>query len=125
MPESFTQLIAANKINFRPATAEDLDPWGKAVVLMFLMQHRMNFQIGDVKVGNDYCLKVDDPYLQYLDIYPDSMEFEWFTGGHQVDLTPHEVSLYLIKKEFGMKGTRVEMAPGIELWSFKPDEERN
>lgn len=94
----FEQLIAEGKIEFHDATTDALTDWGYAIVGSFLTRHNIGWKLGNVKVGEAYCLKIDDPYLQYLDILEDTEQFMWCTDDHHDSVHPDDASAYLIHK---------------------------
>lgn len=95
----FEELIAAGKIKFKPATPDDLEPWGKSLVLAFLARPQIQFKLGDQKVGNSYCLKLQDKFLQYLDIHPDTKQFLWCIDNHHDSIKPDHAGIYLAERE--------------------------
>lgn len=103
--EQFEELIAGGKIKFAPADASALTPWGRVVVNLYLGKAGIGWQLGDTKVGRSYCLKVDDHYLQYLDILEETQEFLWCTDDHHNSIHPDAASAYLIMKT--LPGVRV------------------
>lgn len=96
----YEELIATGKMSFRPLTDDDYIGLGAKMLIIidaFLVQHGIKFQVGDHRIGNSMCLKLDDDYLQYLDIYQQG--FMWSTDNHHEGVHPSVASAYLISME--------------------------
>jgi hypothetical protein len=78
--DQFEKLIDEGKIQFHKAGLEDLDVWGRALVSTFLRD--IPWELGDVKLGASYCLRIDDKLIGYLDVIPETEQFVWCTKDH-------------------------------------------
>ena len=95
--EAFESLINSNPpMGFAQVPEPELPGYVRLLVRVMLNSHGIRFSVGDTTVGDFYCLKLDDPYLQYLDIGPSS--FMWCTEGHRDAVHPDEALVYLFKK---------------------------
>jgi len=95
--DEFEQMIAHKLINFHPAKPNDLDTFGRSIVTTFLSG--LHWELGDVKIGNSYCLKLSDEFLHYLDILPDTQQFMWCTINHHDSIHPDVASAYLLTQQ--------------------------
>ena len=98
--DQFEAMIEAGTIKFAPASMADLTDWGQATVMAFLFQPKIAWQLGDKKVGESYCLKLDHPVLQYLDILEEMQQFMWCTDDHHDSVHPDNASMMLIQMQF-------------------------
>lgn len=99
--DQFEALIAAGQMTFRPARFEELDDWGRALVTTFLPpESGIAWQLGEPRIGSAYCLRLDDELLHFLDVYPDSQQFQWCGEGHHKGIHPDEALAYLMAKAY-------------------------
>jgi len=91
--EEFERLIKEGQINFHEADLDDLDKWGQGLIDSFLPN--IAWQLGDVKVGQSYCLKIEDDLIGYLDILPETDQFVWCTKDHTDSFHPDVAAAYL------------------------------
>lgn len=112
--DEFEQMIADGTMEFHASTPEALEPWGRLLARQFLGTHRIGWKLGSRKVGTAYVLKLDDPKLCYLDIYPDTEQFMWCGEGHHDSIHPDEALAYLMAKDFGVDIKMTDIAPGVQ-----------
>lgn len=99
--DQFEALIAAGQMTFRPARLEELDDWGRALVTTFLPPEAgISWKLGTPRIGNAYCLRLNDRFLHYLDVYPDTEQFQWCGAGHHEGIHPDEALAYLMARAY-------------------------
>ena len=96
----FEDLIIRGQIGFHPSNVGHLDMFSQLVIQTFLTDHQIGWTLGDRYIGKAICIKVEDSYLQFLDIYPEQMKFQWCTDNHTKGVFPDEAVRYLLKKTF-------------------------
>jgi hypothetical protein len=106
---NFEDLIVSDRIRFRPVIPGELDEFTYYVVSAFLVTNKLNFLIGDKKIERATCFKIEDPYLQFLDVYPEQMKFMWCTNMHREGVMPDDALKYLIERAF--PGMKIEISP--------------
>lgn len=94
----FEKMISAGTMSFHEVDVRTLDKWGQMLVNEFLGKHNIKWLLGDKKVGNAYCLKLSDPLLHYMDVYPDTRQFMWCIDNHRDSMKPDDVLVYLLNK---------------------------
>ena len=94
--DEFEALIATKGIKFRKAEVNDLpNEWAKKLVRSFLIKNKLMWKLGDVKLQGAVCIKVWDPFLQYLDIFPSKL-FMWCTKDHHEGVHPDDALLHML-----------------------------
>ena len=58
----------------------------------------IEWELGDVKIGKNYCLKIHDEMLGYLDVMTETEQFMWCTPDHHDPIHPASASAYLIAR---------------------------
>lgn len=111
--DQFEKLIAEGGIKFAPAPLSDLTNWGKSLVIAFLDRAGITWELGDVRIGGAYCLKLNDPFLQYLDVLEDTGQFMWCIDDHHDSIHPDEASAYIMVKSFPDFQIRCERTDGV------------
>lgn len=96
--DQFEELIEQQKIKFNKVSKAKLDQWTRDTVIVFLEPANIGWELGDVKIGNACCLKIDDDYIQYIDSLPDTEQFLWSTDNHHTGIHPDVASAYLATK---------------------------
>jgi len=89
--DTFEDLIAEGKINFRKAKLAELCDWGQQCMAIFFKGYQ--FELGDKLVGRAYVLKlVSHPLVSYIDILPESQQFLLVSDlGHHDSIHPDEL----------------------------------
>jgi hypothetical protein len=105
----FEDLITAGKIQFIPAHPQTLDVFSQYVIEAFLTEQKLKWRLGSVKIEKAVCLKIDDPFLQYLDIYPEQQRYQWCTDNHRKGVMPDKAMTYLIERF--LPGTKISIKP--------------
>ena len=97
----FEELVNDNMIVFKEASLSELpSDWARLLVNTFLERFNVKWWLGDVKVDGAICIKVDDPFLQYLDIHSSDF-FSWSTNDHHDGVHPDTAMVYLLNGEIG------------------------
>jgi hypothetical protein len=100
----FEDLVVSEQIQWLPPDVSSLDVFSRLVIETFLDTHKLAWRLGNKKIGQAIVLKVEDNYLQYLDVFPEQMKFMWCTNMHRTGVHPDAAMKYLIEREFpGMK----------------------
>jgi hypothetical protein len=94
--DQFEELIDKKQIQFNEVKLTD--PWVRSIVKTFLEPANISWKLGDKTIGNACCIKIDDEFLQYVDILPDTEEFVWCTDDHHRGVHPDVASAYLMTK---------------------------
>ena len=113
----FETLVVNHEMEWEPGDISKLSPFAAEIVESYLED--IKWEIGSLQLAGHVCLKLNDPYLQYLDIGPEN--FIWFTDGHTQSIHPDEVSIYLVKK--GNPGINVRVLPDRTLVLEKDGQE--
>lgn len=100
----FEKMIDSNEMSWEKPNLNFIEPFGRMLLKVFVEQAKINWQIAKQKIGSAYVIKLDDEFLQYLDVFPDSQEYMWCIDNHHDSVHPDVASEYLIRKSF----------PGIE-----------
>lgn len=95
--EEFERLIQLDQIRFEEAPLESLDGWVKFCVQCMLTPYGLTWKVGTSRVGGGVCLKVDDSFLQFLDVYPETQQFMWCTDGHRSGVHPDRALVRCLK----------------------------
>ena len=90
----FTELIKRKQMTFNSADLSVLPPFAAALVTTFLSQ--IDWALGSKTVDGSICLKLNDPYLQYLDIHPDAELFMWITDERNQSVHPDDAGAYIL-----------------------------
>jgi hypothetical protein len=99
----FQDLIEDGTMTFRTYTDEELgeiNPWVLYVAKCFLIEHRFKFEVGSEVIDGCYCFRVEDEYLQYLDVFPQFQKYQWATDEHSKGIPPEAAMHHLIKREY-------------------------
>lgn len=105
----FEDLIVSNSMRFRPIIPGEFCEFTQFTVGQFLETHKFKFLIGNTKIEKASVFKIEDSYLQYLDVFPEQMKFMWCTNLHRTGIKPDEALLYLMNRTF--PGMKVEIMP--------------
>lgn len=99
----FEALIAKGAMEFHKVELEDLpDAWSRNIVSSFLVSNNLEWSLGDVKLDGAVCVKVEDDFLQYIDIFPSKL-FSWATNNHHDGVHPDEALIYMLNKGWKQK----------------------
>jgi hypothetical protein len=94
---AFETMVAGNEITFSKADKADLPLIARTCVETYLEPSDLGWEVGDETLGGSGCiLKIDDPYLGYMDICCDDEQWVWANKAHSDGLPNSKVSLYLI-----------------------------
>lgn len=96
--DEFERLITEGKIQFKKASIRSLERMGQATVSLFLNPASMKWKLGDVRVGESYCLQIEDDFIGYVDIHPAEEQFLWCTKDHHASIHPDVASSYFLMK---------------------------
>lgn len=83
-------------MQFHKVPLNKLEIWGQSLAATFLQD--VEWKLGDTKIGESYCLQIEDDMIGYLDILPESGQFLWCTKDHHDSIHPDVASAYLIVK---------------------------
>lgn len=118
--EQFESLIDSGEMIFNNVDLSDLCLFGRQVVSVYLKSANIKWKLGNIKIGNDYVLSVDDEFIKYLYIYSDSRQFMFCGLGHQ-SIHPDKAHVYLLAKVSGCEITYT-IVNGIDRYEIiKPD----
>jgi len=96
---TFEELIEKGKIKFKKVKLIDLpNEWAKTVVHSLLEQSKLKWALGNKQIDGSICIKVEDEYLQYIDIYYPSQMFMWCTKEHHEGVHPDIALSYMLNK---------------------------
>lgn len=113
--DQFEQLIGRGEIKFAPAKKEDLSNFGHLIVAVYIEKAGLTWELGDVKIGASYCLKIHDDLIHYLDVLEEAEQFVFCIDNHHSSVKPDEASAYLIAKTMPGIKIRVEETDSIRL----------
>ena len=94
----FEDLVVSRRMRFKVVPAGQLDQFTQLVIEAFLTEQGLEWQLGNKMIAQAVCLKIKDPYLQYLDVYPEQQRYQWCTDEHQKGVMPHDAMKYLIER---------------------------
>jgi hypothetical protein len=99
--DKFDHLIEDGKIEFKPSKIKNLpNEWARLIVAEMIESHGLGWKLGNVTIRGSICIKLDDEYLQYIDIFPNEI-LMWCTDNHHKGVHPDEALAYLLNKDFG------------------------
>ena len=104
--DKFEALVTSHEMTWHAAGLEELpEGWIRAVAERFLSSENFSWLVGNIRIDGAVCIKLDNPFLQYLDIYPGSREsegltgqFMWCTNNHHNSVRPDEALVYMMKR---------------------------
>lgn len=112
----FEDLIQNSEIEFNEVPIEAVqDVFVKLVITSFLVEHKLLWKFGNKKVGNAVCVKIEDKLLQFLDIYPDTQQFQWCTDNHRIGVQPDQALVHLMKMDYPNLDIKARADGSIEV----------
>lgn len=97
----FEEMILAGKVRFASLDTAQEEPFVHDLVNL-MKGLGLNCQMGDYRVGRSVVLRTDDPYIQYIDVYPETGIYLMSTKRHQESICEGDAMIYLMTEKRGM-----------------------
>ena len=96
--DEFERLVSSGEMVWRRARPEELPPFARLTVHHMLDPYGVGWELGTTSVGTAVCLRLSDPRLRYLDVYPETEQFMWCLEGHRESVHPDEALIHLVRR---------------------------
>lgn len=100
----FEKLINSSPpLEFVDCETHELPKLAAMLTHLILENYGIKWKVSNVQVDEFICLKLDDPYVQYVDI--GHQFYMWCDEGHHNSIHPDKVITYLFKKYKNIEAT--------------------
>lgn len=95
----FEKLVSTGKMEWQPCDTSKLDQFGQSILKFWRDAGIKEFQIGKTIIKKCYVIKIDDPFVQYIDIDPTNQFYNCCYDNHRENRHPDTVLIYLLSKQ--------------------------